>query len=97
MVEEIKLLLPLLQQATTGTIWLVVAMFAKDIFLAVFFGLLVFFAGRYVVRTLSNGTDVTRILRAMIQKEFPTGSHHYITNEEIIVIEKRLREKQLIN
>lgn len=95
MIEEIKLLLPLLQQATNTGIWLVVAMIAKEILLHVFFGSLFLYAGLRVLRVITGHMDAYRIILGLHQKM--TGdTSRFMTVSEFRSLEKALQEKGLL-
>ena len=97
MIEEIKLLLPLLQQATNAAVLLVWAVIIKNIALSIFFGVLFYLAGLHVIRFFSSQSNATRLVTAIYRKAHPHSAHlYYLTDDRVMEIEQILRESKVI-
>ena len=94
MIEEIKLLLPLLQQATSNAMWLAGALIAKDLLLTVLgWGVLAWMVLRVgqCALSLSHSMDLVKDLRDKHQLGYGE-----LERNEIASVRQMLRDKDLL-
>jgi hypothetical protein len=93
-VEEIKMLLPLLEQATKAAVWLVAALLVKNAALAVFWGLVLFYGVRMVVRSVAVNSRCHQLVVELHRMKRPSSTADiYLMSSEVSEVERYLREK----
>jgi hypothetical protein len=97
MVEEIKLLLPLLQGIGEGTFWLIILMYAKEMLTTL---IVVGIFAYLMLRGLRAIISVNRAKQLIVDvhnKNFSrSDAYIYLDDEEILQVRRFLREHQLL-
>ncbi len=93
MIEELKLLIPLLQSAGEGTFWLVIAMLVKDFLVSLMAGGVAIVLARILVRIFSGVEQTTaRAVRDMLRIGAP-GELTRTEADQVIRAIQELKEK----